>query len=86
VSPTARPTPIKGEPTTGSPDSLGVDAHPVSRSFAFEAATTCRGTPVSAQRLHGHHYRLEITVEGPVNEHASSWTSTTWQLLSSARW
>jgi 6-pyruvoyltetrahydropterin/6-carboxytetrahydropterin synthase len=41
----------------------------VSRSFAFEAAHHLPWHGGKCQRLHGHHYRLEITVEGPINEH-----------------
>ena len=41
----------------------------VTRSFAFEAAHHLPWHPGRCQRLHGHHYRLEVTVEGPVDEH-----------------
>lgn len=41
----------------------------VSRSIAFEAAHHLPWHAGKCQRLHGHHYRLEVTVEGPVNEH-----------------
>jgi 6-pyruvoyltetrahydropterin/6-carboxytetrahydropterin synthase len=41
----------------------------VSRSFAFEAAHHLPWHAGKYQRLHGHHYRLEVTVEGPLNEH-----------------
>ena len=40
----------------------------VTRSFAFEAAHHLPWHPGRCHRLHGHHYRLEVTVEGPVDE------------------
>lgn len=36
------------------------------RSFTFEAAHQLPWHPGKCRRLHGHHYRLEVTVEGPV--------------------
>jgi 6-pyruvoyltetrahydropterin/6-carboxytetrahydropterin synthase len=41
----------------------------VTRSFAFEAAHQLPWHPGKCRRLHGHHYRVEVTVEGPLNEH-----------------
>ncbi|MBV8958258.1 MAG: 6-carboxytetrahydropterin synthase QueD, partial [Actinobacteria bacterium] len=41
----------------------------VTRSFTFEAAHQLPWHPGACQRLHGHGYRLEVTVEGPLNEH-----------------
>lgn len=41
----------------------------VSRSFSFEAAHHLPFHPGRCHRLHGHHYRIEVTVEGPVDEH-----------------
>ena len=41
----------------------------VTRSFAFEAAHQLPWHPGKCSRLHGHNYRLEVTVEGPVDEH-----------------
>ncbi|HEV2368530.1 MAG TPA: 6-carboxytetrahydropterin synthase QueD [Acidimicrobiales bacterium] len=38
----------------------------VTRSFTFEAAHELPWHPGKCQRLHGHHYVLEVTVEGPV--------------------
>jgi 6-pyruvoyltetrahydropterin/6-carboxytetrahydropterin synthase len=39
----------------------------VTRSFTFEAAHQLPWHPGKCQRLHGHSYRLEVTVEGPLN-------------------
>ncbi|MGH9063114.1 MAG: 6-carboxytetrahydropterin synthase QueD [Acidimicrobiales bacterium] len=39
----------------------------VTRSFSFEAAHHLPWHPGKCRRLHGHHYRLEVTVEGPVD-------------------
>lgn len=39
----------------------------VSRSFSFEAAHHLPRHPGKCRRLHGHHYRLAVTVEGPVD-------------------
>ena len=36
------------------------------RSFTFEAAHQLPWHPGRCRNLHGHHYRLEVTVEGPV--------------------
>jgi len=41
----------------------------VTRSFSFEAAHHLPWHPGRCRRLHGHHYRLEVTVEGPVGDH-----------------
>jgi len=41
----------------------------VTRSFTFEAAHQLPWHAGACQRLHGHGYRLEVTVEGPLNEH-----------------
>ncbi|HZT68027.1 MAG TPA: 6-carboxytetrahydropterin synthase QueD [Acidimicrobiales bacterium] len=38
----------------------------VTRAFSFEAAHHLPWHPGRCRRLHGHHYRLEVTVEGPV--------------------
>src|SRR5687767_3337654 len=38
----------------------------VSRSFTFEAAHQLPWHPGKCQRLHGHSYRLEVTVEGAI--------------------
>ena len=38
----------------------------VTRSFTFEAAHQLPWHPGKCQRLHGHSYRLEVTVEGPL--------------------
>lgn len=40
----------------------------VTRSFSFEAAHQLPWHEGKCQRLHGHSYRLEVTVEGPVRE------------------
>jgi 6-pyruvoyltetrahydropterin/6-carboxytetrahydropterin synthase len=40
----------------------------VTRSFAFEAAHQLPWHPGKCRRLHGHHYRFEVTVEGPLDE------------------
>ncbi len=40
----------------------------VTRSFSFEAAHQLPWHPGKCRRLHGHNYRLEVTVEGPVGE------------------
>ena len=39
----------------------------VTRSFTFEAAHHLPWHPGKCQRLHGHSYRLEVTVEGPLD-------------------
>lgn len=41
----------------------------VTRSFTFEAAHRLPWHAGKCQHLHGHGYRLEVTVEGPVGEH-----------------
>ncbi len=40
----------------------------VTRSFTFEAAHHLPWHPGRCRALHGHSYRLEVTVEGPVGE------------------
>ena len=40
----------------------------VSRSFTFEAAHQLPWHQGKCQRLHGHSYRLEVTVDGPITE------------------
>ena len=40
----------------------------VTRSFAFEAAHQLPWHPGLCRRLHGHGYRLEVTVEGPLGD------------------
>ena len=40
----------------------------VTRSFSFEAAHELPWHPGKCKRLHGHHYRFEVTVEGPVGD------------------
>ncbi|HSH61164.1 MAG TPA: 6-carboxytetrahydropterin synthase QueD [Acidimicrobiales bacterium] len=40
----------------------------VTRSFAFEAAHQLPWHPGKCRRLHGHNYRFEVTVEGPLDE------------------
>jgi 6-pyruvoyltetrahydropterin/6-carboxytetrahydropterin synthase len=40
----------------------------VTRAFAFEAAHRLPWHPGRCRDLHGHSYRLEITVEGPVGD------------------
>lgn len=39
----------------------------VTRSFTFEAAHQLPWHTGKCQRLHGHSYRLEVTVEGPLD-------------------
>src|SRR5438128_2151922 len=41
----------------------------VTRSFRFEAAHQLPWHEGKCRNLHGHSYRLEVTVEGPLNEH-----------------
>ena len=41
----------------------------VTRSFSFEAAHQLPWHAGACRRLHGHGHRLEVTVEGPLNEH-----------------
>ncbi len=40
----------------------------VTRSFTFEAAHHLPWHPGRCRRLHGHGYRLEVTVEGPLGD------------------
>jgi 6-pyruvoyltetrahydropterin/6-carboxytetrahydropterin synthase len=40
----------------------------VTRSFSFEAAHRLPFHPGRCRGLHGHHYRLEVTLEGPVGD------------------
>ena len=40
----------------------------VTKRFRFEAAHHLPGYPGKCARPHGHGYRLEVTVEGPVGE------------------
>ncbi len=39
----------------------------VTRAFAFEAAHQLLWHPGKCRRLHGHNYRLEVTVERPLD-------------------
>jgi 6-pyruvoyltetrahydropterin/6-carboxytetrahydropterin synthase len=39
----------------------------VTRAFTFEAAHELPWHPGKCKRLHGHSYRVEVTVEGPVD-------------------
>lgn len=38
----------------------------MTRAFSFEAAHRLPWHPGKCRELHGHHYRFEVTVEGPV--------------------
>ncbi|HVE46157.1 MAG TPA: 6-carboxytetrahydropterin synthase QueD [Acidimicrobiales bacterium] len=40
----------------------------VTRSFTFDAAHELPWHPGKCRRLHGHTYRLEVSVEGPLDE------------------
>lgn len=40
----------------------------VTRAFSFEAAHELPWHAGKCQRLHGHHYRVEVTVEGPIGD------------------
>lgn len=40
----------------------------VTRTFTFEAAHQLPWHPGACKELHGHGYRLEVTVVGPLNE------------------
>ncbi len=40
----------------------------VTRAFAFEAAHQLPWHPGKCRRLHGHNYRLEVTVERPLDD------------------
>jgi 6-pyruvoyltetrahydropterin/6-carboxytetrahydropterin synthase len=41
----------------------------VTRTFTFEAAHQLPWHPGKCRYLHGHSYRLEVTVEGPIGDH-----------------
>ncbi len=41
----------------------------VTRTFTFEAAHRLPWHPGKCRGLHGHSYRLEVTVSGPLDEH-----------------
>jgi len=41
----------------------------VTRTFGFEAAHQLPWHEGRCRQLHGHSYRLEVTVDGPLNEH-----------------
>ena len=41
----------------------------VTKSFSFDAAHVLPWHPGKCASLHGHTYRLEVTVEGPVGPH-----------------
>jgi len=41
----------------------------VTRSFTFEAAHQLPWHPGKCRGLHGHGYRLDVTVEGPIGPH-----------------
>lgn len=38
----------------------------ITRSFSFEAAHQLEWHTGKCKRLHGHHYRLDVTFEGPI--------------------
>jgi 6-pyruvoyltetrahydropterin/6-carboxytetrahydropterin synthase len=40
----------------------------ISRRFEFDAAHVLPWHPGKCSRLHGHTYRLEVTIEGPLDE------------------
>jgi 6-pyruvoyltetrahydropterin/6-carboxytetrahydropterin synthase len=44
----------------------------LSKEYGFEAAHRLPNTPPGhkCQRMHGHSYRIEVTIAGPVDEHA----------------
>ena len=48
--------------------SVGVVRTSVTRCFTFEAAHQLPWHPGKCKNLHGHGYRLEVTVEGPVGD------------------
>jgi len=41
----------------------------VTRSFTFDAAHQLPWHPGRCRQLHGHTYRLEVSIEGPIGEH-----------------
>src|SRR5687768_11033829 len=41
----------------------------VTKTATFEAAHQLPWHPGKCQRLHGHHYRVEVSVEGPLDAH-----------------
>jgi len=45
----------------------------VTRAFTFDAAHQLPWHAGKCQRLHGHTYRLEVSVEGPLDEHGIVW-------------
>lgn len=45
----------------------------ITRIFSFDAAHLLPWHPGKCQRLHGHTYRLEVSVEGPVGDHGIVW-------------
>ncbi|GAC1479402.1 MAG: 6-carboxytetrahydropterin synthase QueD [Acidimicrobiales bacterium] len=45
----------------------------ITRIFSFDAAHQLPWHPGKCQRLHGHTYRLEVSVEGPVGPHGIVW-------------
>lgn len=45
----------------------------ITRAFSFDAAHQLPWHPGKCQRLHGHTYRLEVSVEGPVGTHGIVW-------------
>jgi 6-pyruvoyltetrahydropterin/6-carboxytetrahydropterin synthase len=48
--------------------SVGCVRTSVTRCFTFEAAHQLPWHPGKCRNLHGHGYRLEVTVEGPVRD------------------
>ena len=65
-----RPATTTPAPPTARPSSRFITLGPVrarvTRSFTFEAAHQLPWHQGRCRQLHGHHYRLEVTVEGPV--------------------
>src|SRR5579885_1138691 len=53
----------------GGPPTLGGVRTRVTRTFTFDAAHQLPWHPGRCRNLHGHTYRLEVSVEGPVGEH-----------------
>src|ERR1700736_4651038 len=45
----------------------------VTRTFSFDAAHHLPWHPGKCRNLHGHTYRLEVSVEGPVGEQGIVW-------------